>query len=130
MDLGGESQAAARQDRRPHHQVVGEGGVDPPYGGRDVADRGDVRLDIALDLAVAQLVEDPGLESLVGVLDIERQEPADIRQIRGHRPRSGELPKPLDLELAALPAPHRLHPFQTGRVGVLAEQMDLVTEAG
>ena len=104
VDLGGEgADAGAGEDRRAHHQVVGEGGVDPAGGVGDLADGGDVGLDVAVELGLAQLGEGLDLEALVGVLA--------RRRAAGRRCRGCGSATPSSSDLA-----------------VLAEQMDLVAE--
>ena len=73
-----------------------------PLGDR--AHRGDVGLDVAVELGLGQLREGLDLEALVGVFDVDRQQAADVGVV--------DL-DPLDLDLA-----------------VLAEQVDLVAEPG
>lgn len=105
MDLGGEgSDVGTGEDRRPHHQVIGEGQVDTPGALRHIAHRRDVGLDVAIELRVGQLREGLDLEALVGILDVDRQQATDVGVV--------DL-DPLDLDLA-----------------VLAEQVHLVAELG
>ncbi len=96
--------AGAGEDRRAHHQVVGEGGVDPADFSGDLAHGGDVGLDVAVELGLAQLGEGFDLEALVGVAHVDGQQAADVRVVDLH---------PLDPHLA-----------------VLAEQVHLVAEPG
>ena len=103
VDLGREGgDGGAGEDRRAHHQVVGEGGVDAAGRGGDLAHGGDVGVEVAVELGLAQLGERLDLEALVGVLDVDRQQAADLGVV--------DL-DPLDRDLA-----------------VLAEQVDLVAE--
>ena len=105
MDLGGEgADVGAGEDRRAHDQVVGEGGVEAAGRVGDLAHGGDVGLDVAVELLLGQLREGLDLEALVGVFDVDRQQAVDVGVV--------DL-DPLDLDLA-----------------VLAEQVDLVAEAG
>ena len=106
VDLGGEgADGGAGEDRRAHHQVVGEGDVDAagrgrrPRGRRRRWRRGSGRARL-----VGQLREGLDLEALVGVLDVDRQQAADVGVV--------DLDA-LDPDLA-----------------VLAEQVDLVAEPG
>ena len=70
----------------------------------DLADGADVGLDVAIELRLGQLREGLDLEALVGVLDVDGEQAADVGVV--------DL-DPLELGLA-----------------VLAEQMDLVAEPG
>src|SRR5262249_7031509 len=70
----------------------------------DLADGGDVGLDVALELRLAQLREGLDLEPLVGVLDVDREKAADVGDVD------------LDPRRANLPVP--------------AEEMDLIAETG
>ncbi len=105
VDLGREGgDIGAGEDRRAHHQVVGQGQIDAarPLGHR--ACRGHVGLDVAGQLLTAQLGEGLDLEALIRVLDVDGQEAADLGIVDLN---------PLDPRLA-----------------VLAEQVDLVPKPG
>ena len=79
VDLGREGpDVGAGEDRRAHHQVVGEGGVDAAGRLGDLAHGGDVGLDVAVELGLGQLREGLDLEALVGVLDVDREQAADV----------------------------------------------------
>jgi hypothetical protein len=105
VDLGGEgSDTGAGEDRRAHHQVVGKRGVDAPHFLPHRPHRRDVRLQVAVQLSLAELLEGLDLEAGVRVLDVDRQQTADIGVVDSHS---------LQLDLT-----------------VLAEQMDLVPEPG
>ena len=104
VDLGREvADLGAGEDRRPHDQVAGEGGVEAADGVGEPPDRRDVGVEVAVQLLVAQLRERLHLESLVGILDVDREQAVDVRVV----------------DLDALD-PH---------LAVLAEQVDLVAEA-
>ena len=105
MDLGREGgDVGAGEDRRAHDEVVGEGHVDAPGPLGDRPDGGDVGVEVAVELRLAQLREGLDLEPLVGVLHVDRQQAADVGVV--------DL-DPLDPHLA-----------------VLAEQVHLVAEPG
>jgi hypothetical protein len=105
VDLGGEgADAGAGEDRRPHDQMVGEGGVDAADRLGDRAHRGHVGLQVAIELGLGQLRERLDLEPLIRVFDVDRQQTVDVGVVDLH---------PLDPNLA-----------------VLTEQMDLVAEPG
>ncbi len=104
VDLGGEgTDIGAGEDCRAHDQMAGQRGIEAPGRGDGVANRGDVGVDVAVELLVGELREGLDLEALVGVFDIDRQQAVDVGVV--------DL-DPLDLDLA-----------------VLAEQMDLVPQA-
>ena len=50
----------------------------PPRRCGDLAHGGDVGVDVAVELVLAQLGEGLDLEALVGVLDVDRQQAADV----------------------------------------------------
>ena len=79
VDLGGEgADVGPGEDRRAHHQVVGQRGVDAADRRRDLAHGGDVGLDVALELLLGQLRERLDLEALVGVFDVDREQAVDV----------------------------------------------------
>jgi hypothetical protein len=105
VDLRGEvADPGPGEDRRPHHEVARQGRVEAPDGVGDLADGGDVGVEVAAQLRPGQLREGLDLEALVGVPDVDRQQAADVRVV--------------DLD-ALDPDP-----------AVLAEQVDLVAQAG
>lgn len=83
--------------------MVGKCGIDTAYPIGYGAHRCDVGLDIAVELFVAQFRKGLDLEALIGILDVDREEAADVGVV--------------DLDA-----------FQLD-LAVLAEQMDLVAEA-
>ena len=68
-------------------------------------------LEVAVELGVGELGEGLDLEALVGVVDEDRQQAADVRRVDGDRAR-------------------RRRRRSVGRVAVLAEQVHLVAEPG
>jgi hypothetical protein len=85
VDLGREGRhVGPRQDRRSHDQMVREGKVDATGGLGHLTHRGDVRRDVALELTLGQFREGLDLEPLIGVLDVDRQQPADVRVVDLH----------------------------------------------
>ena len=105
VDLGGEGpDVGAGEDRRAHDQVIGQGHVDPPGPLGNRPDGGDVGVEVAIELRLAQLREGLDLEPLIGVLHVDGKQPADVGVV--------DL-DPLDPHLA-----------------VLAEQVHLVAEPG
>ena len=65
MDRQRVIEAGAAQDHRAHDQVVGERGVDAAERVDELADRGDVGLEVAVELVVGELGEGLDLEALV-----------------------------------------------------------------
>ena len=70
------------EDRRAHHEVVGQRDV-RPRPRDDLAHGGDVGVQVALDLVVAELVERARLDALVAVGHVERQQAADVGPVDG-----------------------------------------------
>ena len=68
----------AGEDHRPHDEVVGQRDVGAHALG-DLADGGDVALDVALELLVGAVQERLGVEALVAVVDVDGQQVADVR---------------------------------------------------
>ena len=85
-----EPRQPAREHDRAHHEVVGERDVRPRALG-DLADRGDVALQVGVELGVGELGERPGLDAVVAVGDVDGQQAADVgavdRRARGLRAR-------------------------------------------
>jgi hypothetical protein len=105
VDLGSEgSDAGAGEDRRAHDQVIGEGDVDSSGSLGNRSDGGDVGVEVAVELLLAQLLEGLDLEPLVGILHVDGEQAADVGVV--------------DLD--------PLDPHPT----VLAEQVHLVAEPG
>ena len=87
-----------REDRRAHHQVVGKGHL--RRGSRDdLSDRADIRCQVAVELGIAQLLEGPGLNPLIAISHVHRQESADVRAID----RAGRITNVRNPELAGVP---------------------------
>jgi hypothetical protein len=101
VDLGGEgSHVSSGEDRGAHDQVVSECHVDIAclFGHR--THRGNVGLDVAVQLGVGQFRERLDLKALIGVFDVDGQQAVYVRIV--------------DLDAVDL------------RLLVLAEKMDLV----
>ena len=92
-----------------------------------LAHRGGVGRDVGVDLGVAQLRVGARVEALVLVGDVDGQRAADVRQVGGAADRFAQR---FDAQRPVLPAADRIDERQIGRVAVLAEQMDLVAQAG
>ena len=82
----------AAEDHRPHDQVVGERRVDAAERLDQLADRRDVRLEVAVELGVGELGERLDLEALVGVVDEDRQQAADVGGVDRDRARTPPAP--------------------------------------
>jgi hypothetical protein len=95
---------------------------------RDLPDRRDVRLDVALELLLAQLVEGLDLEALVSVVDVDRQQAADVRAVHGAAAPEGGATDAVDLEPAGVPLADRVHEAELARPALLAEEVDVVAE--
>ena len=125
-----------REDHGPHHQVVCERQLRPRAGG-DLDDGIDVRIQIAAQLAVAELGEGAGFDRLVAVGHVHRQQPADVGAVdgaaagpsAGHRGPVRGRAQPAHLERPRVPVAGRVDEPQMLRVALLAEQVDLVPEA-
>jgi hypothetical protein len=73
---------AAGEDHRAHDEVVGQRDIGSnPLG--DLAHRFDVRVEVAVELLLAQLGEGPGVHTLVAVRDVGGQHRA--RRLVGRR---------------------------------------------
>ena len=84
MDREREPEAGAGEDHGTHHEMVGERRVDAAERVDDVANRGDVRLQVRVELGVGQLGKRLHAEALVAVGDEDRQQPADLRHVGDH----------------------------------------------
>ena len=89
----------------------------PPAAPRDRADRGDVGVEVALELGVGQLREGLDLEALVGVLDVDRKQAADVGVVDLD---SLDLDLPVLAEQVDLMAQPRQRPGEVGVVDVAA----------
>ena len=74
VHLDGVARARLQRDGASREHVVREHEV----GGKPLADRGRVQLDVALALRLGQLLEAARLETLVAVDDEDRQDAADL----------------------------------------------------
>ena len=93
------------------------------YRGDDIADGGDVRREVAAELAVRQLRERAGLEPFVVIGDIDRKQAPNVRQVD----RAPDwLTQDLDAQTPVPPAADRIHEIEFSRIFFLAEQMYLV----
>jgi hypothetical protein len=102
--VGHPAAQAPREDRRAHHEVVGQRHIGPHALGH-LADGCHVGGEIVLELRLGELGVGLGLEALVAVGHVDRQHTADVGHVH-------------------------LHAGQRRRVAVLAEQVHLVAEAG
>ena len=80
--------------RRAHHEVVGERDVRPHARG-DLAHGGDVRVEVGVELLVGELRERLGLDALVAVGHVDRQQAADVGPVdrRARRLAAGRRPR-------------------------------------
>jgi hypothetical protein len=112
----------AGEDRGPHDEVVGQRDVGL-HPGDDLAHRRDVRGDVGLELVVAAVEEGAGLEPLVAVGDVDRQQAPDLRSVDGQ---PGLLAQGLDTERALLiPRADRVDEVELGGPALLGEQVHL-----
>ena len=129
VDLHGVRHAGAgqraRQDQRPHHEVVGQRDV-RPRAGRDFAHRGHVAIHVARDLFVAQRRVRPRLDAFVAVRHVDREQRADVGPVHG---RAGRIATDRQVQRAAVPVAGGVDPRQLERRAVLAEQVHFVAEA-
>ena len=129
VDLGRvgdvEPREPARDDDRAHHEVVGERDVGP-RALRDLADGGDVALQVVVQLGVGELGERPGLDAVVAIGDVDRQQAADVRAVDR---RADGLGARLDRQRAAVPVAGGVDPVLLEGLAVLAQQVDLVPGA-
>ena len=77
---------------------------------------------------VGEPVEGASLESVVPVIDIDRQEPPDVGPVDDAAPSVCRRPDLMDDELARLPASDRVHEPEPRRVPFLTDEMHLVPE--
>ena len=115
VDLDGVGHVAERprEDGRAHDQVVGERDVGArPLG--DLAHGGDVALQVAVELGLRQVGERLGLDPVVAVGDVDRQQAAEVGAVdrRPHR-----LAARLELAAPRRPSrpPRRPTPARTAR---------------
>ena len=106
--------------------MVGQRDIGPHALG-DLAHRGHVALQVAVDLRVAEIRERPRLDPLVAVGHVDRQQPADVRAVDR---RARRLAPRAHLERAAVPVAGRVDPARA-RSGSRSwhEQVDLVARA-
>ena len=97
--------------------MVGEGDVggDPL---NDLGDGGDVGPQVGRQLRVVEQGEEPGLEALVGVGDVDGQQPADVGAVGGDARR---LAQRGDAQRAGVPVAERVDDVQFAGAMVLAE---------
>ena len=107
----------------PHHGVVGQRDVGPDALG-DLPHGGHVAGHVVLDLLVGALEERPGLDPVVAVGDVDRQQAAEVRAVGGA---AHGIAQPPQLQaLAAVPIAVRVDEGQPLGRPFLAEEMDLV----
>ena len=127
MDLDREAEAGTGEDRRPHDQVVGERGVDPPARSATAATASTLASEVAVQLALAQLREGLHLEARVAVVDVDGEQAADLGHVGRSPSRIRALRTP-DLEPPpSVPRPMP-PPSRGAGLAVLAEQVDVVPE--
>ena len=118
-----------REDHGPHHEVVGE----RQLGARAVGHLGARRRRSppgSPQLRVAQLREGAGLDALVAVGDVHRQQAADVGPV--DRAARRQLPRGRSRRtrrLAGVPVAGGVHELQPLGVAILAQQVDLVSQA-
>ena len=125
LDRVGHALERPREHARAHHQVVGQRHVRPGALGH-LAHGGDVALQVAVELRLAQLRERLRLDALVAVGHVDREQAAEVGPVdRGaHR-----LAPCLDRQRAAVPVPGGVDPRLRERLAVLAQQVHLVPRA-
>src|SRR5215208_795904 len=112
--VGGAPGQPARKDRRPHHEVVGQRHV----RGRGVLHCRYVRVEVMLQLRIAQSRVRLRLETLVGVGDVDGQDPADVGIV--DRDPLGGVPVALLAKQVHVMAQARERAHQAGVVDVAA----------
>ena len=112
----------AGEDRRAHHEVVHQRDV-RTCALDDLAHGGDVRLQIAVQLVLGELLERAGLDAVVAIGDVDGQQAAEVRAVDRGLCRRAPL---LDAQSAGVPVARRIHPLQLERRALLAEQVQLV----
>src|SRR5437867_5954 len=105
--------------------MVREAGLNVREGG-NLLHRGDVRVEIARELVVAEAVEGANLEPLVRVVDVDGQQAADVRAVDGAATRVRRPAHGADYELTALPLSDRVDETERLGLSLLADEMDLV----
>ena len=125
LDRVGHALERAREHRRAHHEVVGERDVRPHALG-DLAHGGDVALEIAVELGVREVAERLGLDAVVAVGDVDRQQAAEVGPVDG---RPDRLAPGLEHQLAAVPVPGGVDPALLEGVALLTQQVHLVARA-
>jgi hypothetical protein len=126
VDLRGVGHVEPRQPAgehdRAHHEVVGERDVGAGALG-DLADRGDVALQVGVELCVGEVGERARLDAVVAVGDVDGQQAAEIgtvdRRVRGLRPRGHP-------QRAVVPVARSVDPLLLERLALLAEQVHLM----
>ena len=129
MDLDRVGRLAAEragEDHRAHDEVVGERDVGPGARG-DLADRGDVALEVGRELVLAEVLERARLDALVAVGHVDGQQPAEVGPVDG---RARRVAAHLELQRAPVPVAGGVDPRERERLAVLAQQVDLVPVAG
>ena len=124
VDLHGVAKAGPREHDGAHHEVVRERRL-RRGARRDLADGLDVRAEVAVELGVGQVLERLRVEALVAIRHVHREHPTDRRPVDGAADR---LAQNVEAQLAVVPRAHCVHPRESGRVAVLAQQVDLVAE--
>ncbi len=101
-----------------------------PRRGNHIAHGRDVRIEITVELGVAQVGERLHLEALVAVEDVDREQPADVGAVNGDAAGPPGIANLLHLEPATVPVADRVDPVQLRCTPVLAEEVDVVSLAG
>jgi hypothetical protein len=102
--------------------VVGERQVGRnPFG--DLPRGGDVAGQVGVELGLGEVLEGLGLEALVAVGDVDRQEAAEVGPVDDPPDR---LAADVDAQRAAVPVAGRIDPLELERRAVLAEHVHLV----
>ena len=126
LDRVGDVVERPREDRRAHDEVVGERDVGRARARRPRARRRRCAPGSASSSASDSVRERLGLDPLVAVGDVDRQQAAEVGAVDG---RPHRLAARLDSQRAGVPVPGRVDPLLLERLAVLAEQVDLVPRA-
>ena len=118
----------AGEDRRAHHQMVGQSHV-RAHRLDQLAHSLHVCLHVSGDLGIGAVGKRLGFDALVAILHVDGQQTADIWPVHGaRRTLAGRLFQGSQHQPAAVPVPRGVHERLALRVALLAEQVHLVSQ--